>query len=84
MTEASAPEAAKPKKHSPFAQVIFRKLGETLDLGGKAVAGLGGFGLIAKAHQLGDVDWLRLVVGLILGGAVVALGIYLQAKAEET
>ena len=74
----------KPKKHSAFAQVVFRKLGETLDLGGKAVVGLGGLGSVFKAHGLADIDWPRLLAGLTLGGVVVALGIYLQAKAEET
>ncbi|WP_174301039.1 hypothetical protein [Caulobacter sp. S45] len=76
--------AGKPKKHSAFAQVVFRKPGETLDLGGKAIVGLGGLGSVIKAGGLSSVDWPRSLAGLVVGGAVVALGIYLQAKAEET
>ena len=77
-------EADKPKKHSAFAQVVFRKFGEAFDLGGKAVVGLAGFGSAFKARRFVDVDWPHLLAGLMVGGAVVGLGIYLQAKAEET
>ncbi len=84
MTEARGPEAAKPKRHSAFAQVIFRKFGEAFDLGGKAVVGLAGFGSMFKARRFADVDWPHLLAGLVVGGAILGLGIYLQAKAEET
>ena len=77
-------EADNPKKHSAFAQVVFRKFGEAFDLGGKAVVGLAGFGSAFKPRRFVDVDWPHLLAGLVVGGAIVALGIYLQAKAEET
>ena len=79
-----AAAAAKPKKHSAFAQVVFRRFGEAFDLGGKAVVGLAGFGSAFKARHFVDVDWPHLLVGLAVGGAFLAPGIYLQAKAEET
>ena len=63
---------------------MFRKFGEAFDLGGKAVVGLAGLGSVFKARRFVDVDWPHLLIGLVVGGAVVALGIYLQAKAEET
>ena len=81
---AEATETAPPKRHSAFAQVVFRKLGESLDLGGKTIVGLGGAGPLFKAHGFVDMDWPRLLTWLVVGGAIVALGIYLQAKAEET
>ena len=76
-------EAGEPKTHSAFAQVVFRKFGEAFDLGGKAVVGLAGFGSAFKARRFVDVDWPHLLAGPMVGGAVVALGIYLQAKAEQ-
>ena len=76
--------ADKPKKHSPFAQVVFRKTGEAFDLGGKALVGLAGLGSAVGAHRLQDVGWLRLLGGFAIGGVLIAVGIYLQARAEET
>ena len=76
--------ADKPKRHSAFAQVVFRKFGEAFDLGGKAVVGLAGLGSALNAHRLEDVDWARLMGGFAIGGAFLGFGIYLQAKAEET
>ena len=73
-----------PKKHTPFVQVVYRKAGESLDLAGKAIVGIGGFGSLATAHHLADVNWRRLGLSLIDGGIFIASGIYGQAKAEET
>ena len=84
MAEANVTEAAKPKRHSAFVQVVFRKFGEAFDLGGKAVIGLAGFGSMFKVSRFADVDWPHLLTGLVVGGAFLAFGIYLQAKAEET
>ena len=84
MTDAGTSGATKPKRHSAFAQVVFRKFGEAFDLGGKAVVGLAGFGSVFKVRRFADVDWPHLLTGLLVGGAFLAFGIYLQAKAEET
>ena len=84
MAEANVTEAAKPKRHSAFVQVVFRKFGEAFDPGGKAVVGLAGFGSVFKARRFADIDWSHLLAGLVVGGAILGLGIYLQAKAEET
>ena len=84
MTETKTAPPGPAKKHSAFVQVVYRKLGETLDLAGKAVAGVGGFGSLATVHHLAEVDWARMIVGLTVGGALVVPGIYFQAKAEET
>ena len=79
-----ATAAEKPKKHSPFAQTAFKKSGEALDLGDKALIGFSGLGPLLKARSFADVDWLRLVVEVVVGSAFLIFGIYLQAKAEET
>ncbi len=79
-----ATTADKPKTHSPFAQTAFKKSGEALDLGGKALISFSGLGPLLKAKSFADVDWLRLTVEVLVGGAFLAFGIYLQAKAEET
>jgi hypothetical protein len=50
-------EAANPKKHSAFYQVVFRKSGEAFDLGGKALIGLSGLGSLLQARGSGPVDW---------------------------
>ena len=84
MAETGPSGGGKPKRHSAFAQVVFRKFGEAFDLGGKAVVGLAGFGAAFKVRRLVDVDWPHLLTGLAVGGAIISLGIYLQAKAEET
>ena len=73
-----------PKKHSPFMQVVFRKSGESLDLAGKALLALSGAGSLLQAHGAPALDWRRVALGLIVGSGFVAVGIYLQAKAEET
>ena len=84
MAEVGATDAAKPKKHSAFAQTAFKKSGEALDLGGKALIGFSGLGPLLKAKTFADVDWIRLMVEVAFGGAFLAFGIHLQAKAEET
>ena len=84
MTETKTRPPPPAKKHSAFAQVIYRKIGETGDLAGKALVGVGGFGALATVHKLADVQWSRLVAGLVTGGVAIGIGIYLQAKAEET
>ncbi len=81
---AESTTADKPKKHAPFAQTAFKKSGEALDLGGKALIGFSGLGPLLKAKTFADVDWLRLAVEVLVGGAFLIFGIYLQAKAEET
>ena len=77
------PTAAE-KKHSAFAQVVFRKSGEVMDLGGKALIGLSGLGHVLGDHNVQHLDWRWLGVVLVASGAAVVVGIYLQAKAEET
>ncbi len=76
--------AAVPKRHSAFYQVVFRKTAEAFDLGGKAVIGLSGLGSLLQAHGSGPVDWVGLGARACVGGFFLALGIYLQAKAEES
>jgi hypothetical protein len=74
--------AAGLKKHSAFYQVVFRKTGEAFDLGGKAVIGLSGLGSLLQGSA--RIDWIGLGARASVGGVFLALGIYLQAKAEET
>ncbi len=76
--------AEKPKKHSAFMQVILRKSGEALDLGGKGLLGFSGLGHLLGDHNTPRLSWKWLSVEVILGGLWLLLGIYLQAKAEET
>ena len=76
--------AAKPKTHSPFMQVILRKGGEAMDLGGKALIGLSGASHVLGDHSVQHQDWRWFSVVVAVGGAAVIFGIYLQAKAEET
>ena len=83
MAEASASEVAKPKKHSAFVQTVFRKSGETLDLGGKALIGISGLGPALKGG-LAHIDSALLLTAISGGSVAIAAGIYLQAKAEET
>ena len=84
MAGEGATAADKPKEHSPFVQVVFRRSGETADLAGKALLGFGGFKSVAQAHRWTDLDWPRLLVVISCGGLAIGVGIYLQAKAEET
>ena len=84
MAEAGATEAVKPKKHSPFIQTLFRKSGEATDLGGKALIGLSGLSHVLGDHSFQHLDWRWFGSVVVVGGAMVILGIYLQAKAEET
>ena len=84
MPDGQRADPDKPKKHAPFYQVVFRKSGEAADLGGKALIGLSGLGSLLQAHSVARVDWLGLLVRVAIGGVFLALGIYLQAKAEET
>ena len=76
--------ADKPKKHSPFTQVIFRKSGEAADLAGKALIGFSGVGSLLQVQKTAHMDWFGLIFRAAVGVAFLALGIYLQAKAEET
>ena len=87
MTEAESGKAfmaETPKKHSAFAQVVFRKSGEVMDLGGKALIGLSGLGHVLGDHDVRRLNWRWLGLVLLASGAAVVVGIYLQAKAEET
>ena len=78
------PTQAALKKHSPFYQMVFRKTGEVFDLGGKALIALSGLGSLLQAYGAARVDWLSLARKLMVGGVLLAIGVYLQAKAEET
>ena len=79
-----ATTADKPKKHSAFMQVILRKSGEAMDLGGKGLLGFSGLGQILQAKARLGSDPGRAGVEVLLGGMLLLTGIYLQAKAEET
>jgi hypothetical protein len=72
---------AGPKTHSAFYRVVFRRTGEAFDLGGKPVIGLSGLG--SRRQGAARIDWVGLGARASVGGVFLALGIYLQAKAEE-
>jgi hypothetical protein len=84
MGEASATEGGRPKTHTPFRPGLFRKTGEAFDLAGKGVFGLSGLNLVIGSPHPAGANWLRLSLCVVLSSGFVALGIYLQAKAEET
>ena len=50
MTDTKTEPPPPAKKHTAFAQVIYRKIDETGDLAGKALVGVGGFGALATVH----------------------------------
>ena len=79
-----ADEPAPAKTHTAFVQVVLRKTGEAADLAGKAVFGLSGLNLFVTGAHTAEVDRWRVAACLALGGGLIAMGIYLQAKAEET
>ncbi len=71
------------KYYAPIYKKLISKVGETIDLAGKAIIGFAA--ITAKPGHLGDLasistgQWTLFAVG----GVVVAVGIYFQAEAER-